>query len=171
VLHFCFGSRGSSISVISDYVLGDRTIEVRSPAEETCSPCLCAQRAHPTSYPTGIGCPFPGGENAAGAWSWPLTPIKCRGREWVGAIPPVLTAPPGCEVGLLYLVAFWTLMEISITHTQGETRSRFHLENLIVAHLVKKLPVFHGTEGYFRVHTSPCPKPDESTQHTPTQPP
>jgi len=31
----------------------------------------------------GTGGPFPGGKSAAGAWCWPLTPIYCRGREWV----------------------------------------------------------------------------------------
>jgi hypothetical protein len=36
--------------------------------------------AHPTSYPIGTGFSFPGGK-AAGAWSWPLTSIHCRGQE------------------------------------------------------------------------------------------
>jgi hypothetical protein len=36
--------------------------------------------AHPASYPMGTGGYFPGGK-AAGAWSWPLTSIKCRGQE------------------------------------------------------------------------------------------
>jgi len=31
-------------------------------------------RAHPTSYPKGIGGSIPAGK-AAGAWSWPLTSI------------------------------------------------------------------------------------------------
>jgi hypothetical protein len=37
----------------------------------------------------GTGGPLPAGKSAAGAWRWPLTPIKCRGLEWVGAIPPL----------------------------------------------------------------------------------
>jgi len=32
----------------------------------------------PASYPKGNRGSFPGGK-AAGAWSWPLTSIKCRG--------------------------------------------------------------------------------------------
>jgi hypothetical protein len=39
--------------------------------------------AHPTSYLMGNGGDFPGGK-AAGAWIWPLTSIKCRGKEWWG---------------------------------------------------------------------------------------
>jgi hypothetical protein len=34
------------------------------------------------SYPVGTGGSFPRGK-AAGAWSWPLTSIWCRGQEWV----------------------------------------------------------------------------------------
>jgi len=37
---------------------------------------------HPSSYPMGTSDPFPGGK-AAGAWSWPLTSIQCRGQECV----------------------------------------------------------------------------------------
>jgi hypothetical protein len=36
--------------------------------------------AHPVSYPTGIGGCYPWGK-AAGAWSWPLNSIYCRGHE------------------------------------------------------------------------------------------
>jgi hypothetical protein len=39
--------------------------------------------AHAASYTMGTE-----GKSAAGEWRWPLTPIYCRGREWVGAIPP-----------------------------------------------------------------------------------
>jgi len=35
--------------------------------------------AHPASYPMG---------EVAGAWSWPLTSIYCRGQRMHGAIPP-----------------------------------------------------------------------------------
>jgi hypothetical protein len=38
--------------------------------------------AHPASYPMGTRGSFPGGK-AAGAWSWPLTSIYCRGQECV----------------------------------------------------------------------------------------
>jgi hypothetical protein len=50
--------------VVSDYSLHDRTIEVRSPAEEKeFFSSLSVQtgfRAHPASYPMGTGGPFPG---------------------------------------------------------------------------------------------------------------
>jgi hypothetical protein len=38
--------------------------------------------AHPASYPMGTRGSFPGGK-AAGAWSWPLTSILCRGQVCV----------------------------------------------------------------------------------------
>jgi hypothetical protein len=54
VLEFArMGSRGSSVSIVSDYGLDDRAIEVRSPAEERdVSSNLCVQTgsgAHPAS--------------------------------------------------------------------------------------------------------------------------
>jgi hypothetical protein len=44
--------------------------------------------AHPASYPVGTRGSFPGGK-AAGAWSWPLTSIWCRGQRMSGAIHPL----------------------------------------------------------------------------------
>jgi hypothetical protein len=59
-------SRGSSGSIVSDYGLDDRVIEVRSPtgAEDySYSPCVqTGSGAHPASCPMGTGGPFPGGE-------------------------------------------------------------------------------------------------------------
>jgi hypothetical protein len=43
--------------------------------------------AHPASYPVGTRSSFPGGK-AAGAGSWPLTSIQCRGQRMRGAIHP-----------------------------------------------------------------------------------
>jgi hypothetical protein len=59
-----YRSRGSSVSIVSDYGLGDRAIEVRSPAEaKDFSSSLCVQTgsgAHPDSCTMGTGGPFPG---------------------------------------------------------------------------------------------------------------
>jgi hypothetical protein len=44
--------------------------------------------AHPASYLMGIKGSFPGGR-VAGAWSWKLASILCRGRRVRGAIPPL----------------------------------------------------------------------------------
>jgi hypothetical protein len=59
-------SRGSLGSIVSDYRLNDRAIEVRSPtgAEDfSCSPCVqTGSGAHPASYPMGTGGSFPGGK-------------------------------------------------------------------------------------------------------------
>jgi hypothetical protein len=89
---------GSSGSIVSSYGLDYRAMEVRSPAgAKDFSSILCVQTgygAHPASCTMGTGGPFPGGKSAAEAWRWPLTPIYCRGREWVGAIP--LLPPSAC---------------------------------------------------------------------------
>jgi hypothetical protein len=63
-------SCGSSGSIVSDYGLDDRQIEVRSPtgAEDfSSSPCVqTSSEAHPASYPMGTGGPFPGGKAQPG---------------------------------------------------------------------------------------------------------
>jgi hypothetical protein len=62
-------SRGSSDSIVSDYGLDDRAIEVRSPtgAEDfSSSPCVqIGSGAHPASCPMGIRGYFPGSK------AWP----------------------------------------------------------------------------------------------------
>jgi hypothetical protein len=58
-------------SIVSDYALDDRAIEVRSPSgAKDFSSILCVQTgsgAHPASCTMGTGGPFPGGKSAAGA--------------------------------------------------------------------------------------------------------
>jgi hypothetical protein len=73
-------SRGSSGSIVSDYGLDDRAIEVRSPTEAedfSSSPCVqTSSGAHPASYPMG---PFPGGKARPGRdadHSPPLADVK-----------------------------------------------------------------------------------------------
>jgi hypothetical protein len=105
-------SRVSSGSIVSDYGLDDRAIGVRSPAgAKDLSSNLCVQtgsEAHPASCTMGTGDPFPGGKSAARAWRRPLTPIYCRGREWVGAIPPLPQASPWRVAGLICLyISIW----------------------------------------------------------------
>jgi hypothetical protein len=64
------GGGGSSGSIVSDYGLDDRAIEVRSPAEaKDFSSILCVQigsGAHPASCTMGTGGPFPGGKAQPG---------------------------------------------------------------------------------------------------------
>jgi hypothetical protein len=45
-----------------------------------------ASGTHPASYAMGTRSYFSGGK-AAGAWSWPLTSIWCRGQRMSAAIP------------------------------------------------------------------------------------
>jgi hypothetical protein len=65
-----FMTRGSSVSIVSDYGLDDRAIGIRSPAGEAdFSSYLCVQTgsgAHPASYTVGTGSPFPGGKARPG---------------------------------------------------------------------------------------------------------
>jgi hypothetical protein len=63
-------SRGSSVSIVSDYGLDDRAIEVRSPTgagDFSSSPCVqTGSGAHPASYPVGTGGSFPGSKARPG---------------------------------------------------------------------------------------------------------
>jgi hypothetical protein len=63
-------SRGSSSSIVSDYGLDDRAIEVRSPTgagDFSPSPCIqTGSGAHLGSYPMGTGGSFPGGKARPG---------------------------------------------------------------------------------------------------------
>jgi hypothetical protein len=65
-----FVSRGSSVSIVSDYGLDDRAIEVRSLAEANdFFSNLCVQTSsgvHPASCTMGTGYPFPGGKARPG---------------------------------------------------------------------------------------------------------
>jgi hypothetical protein len=67
--NFMFGNPGSSGSIVSDYGLDDRAMEVRSPTGADFSSSLCVQTgsgAHPESYPMGTGGSFPGGKARLG---------------------------------------------------------------------------------------------------------
>jgi hypothetical protein len=63
-------SRGSSVSIVSDYGLDDRVIGVRSPAgAKDFSSSLCVQtgsEAHPAAYTMATGDPFPGAKRGQG---------------------------------------------------------------------------------------------------------
>jgi hypothetical protein len=63
-------SRGSSVCIVSGYELGDRAMEVRSPAEARhISSNLCVQTgsgAYPASCPMGTVGPFLGGKELPG---------------------------------------------------------------------------------------------------------
>jgi hypothetical protein len=90
ILEFVFlcGSRSSSDSMVSDYGLDDRAIEVRSPTgAEDFSSRLYVQTgsgAHPASYPMSTGGPFPGGKARPGRDTDHSPPSS--GRVCVGAI-------------------------------------------------------------------------------------
>jgi hypothetical protein len=98
-----FGGRGaisptpSSGSIVSDYRLDDRAIEVRSSVRtKDFSSSLCVQTgsgAQPASCTMGIGGPFPGGKARLGRDADHSPPS--RGREWVGAIAPL---PPSASM-------------------------------------------------------------------------
>jgi hypothetical protein len=76
-------SRGSSVSIVSDYGLDDRVIEVRSPTGAegfSSSPCVqTGSGAHPASYPMGTSGPFPGGKAQPGRDADHSSPSSGRG--------------------------------------------------------------------------------------------
>jgi hypothetical protein len=77
-----WGSRGSSGSMVSDYRLDDRAIEVQSPtgADFSSSPCVQTDSgAHPASYPVGTGGSFPGGKARPGRDADHSPPSSGRG--------------------------------------------------------------------------------------------
>jgi hypothetical protein len=82
-------SRDRSVGIALGYGLGSR---VRFPAGagnfSLHHRVQNGSGAHPASYPVDTGGSFPE-DKAAGAWSWPLTSIKCRGQRMSGAIPPL----------------------------------------------------------------------------------
>jgi hypothetical protein len=71
ILLYNFHEPGSSVSIVSDYWLDDRAIEVRSPAgAKDFSSSLCVQTgsgAHPASCTIGTGGPFPGAKARLGS--------------------------------------------------------------------------------------------------------
>jgi hypothetical protein len=79
-------NRDSSVGIALGYWLDDRGCRVRFPAGarnfSLHHRVQNGPEAHPDSYPMGNRGSFPGGK-AAGAWSWPLTSIYCRGQECV----------------------------------------------------------------------------------------
>jgi hypothetical protein len=101
-------SRGSSVSIVSDYGLDDRAVEIRSPVEaKDFSSSLCVQTgsgAHPASCPMGTGGPFRRGK------AWPgrdadhsphLVPRSRMSRSYTSSPPSASIACSGTD--LLFL--------------------------------------------------------------------
>jgi hypothetical protein len=81
IVHMVPNSRGSSGSIVSDYGLDDRAMEVRSPtgADFSSSPCVqTGSGAHPASYPMGTGGSFPGGKARPGCDADHLPPSSAE---------------------------------------------------------------------------------------------
>jgi hypothetical protein len=87
----CHASRGSSGSIVTDYGLDDRAIEVRSPtgAEDfSSSPCVqTGSGAHPASYPMGTSGTFPGGKARPGRDACHLVPRLSMSRSYTSSPP------------------------------------------------------------------------------------
>jgi hypothetical protein len=101
-----YGSRVSSGSVVSDYGLDDRAIEVRSPAgAKDFFPILFVQTGsgvHPASGTVGTGGPFSGGKARLGrdADHSPPSSAEVVNEKELYLLSP--QAPPWCVTGLLY---------------------------------------------------------------------
>jgi hypothetical protein len=100
------GSRVSSVSIVSDYGLDDRAIEIRSQAwAKDFSSSLCVQtgsEAHPASCTMGTrGKARPGRDTDDSPPS--------RGQEWVGTIPPL---PPSASMACSGTALLFYLLRI-----------------------------------------------------------
>jgi hypothetical protein len=111
-------SRDSSVGIALGYRQDDWGSRVRFPAGagnfSLHHRVKNGSEAHPASYPMGTTGSFPG-DKAAGAWSWPLTSIWCRGQRTSGAIHPLpqYAFMAWCSVkaqGQLYL----TLIDLNV---------------------------------------------------------
>jgi len=72
-------SQGRSVNTVTGYGLGDRGSGIWFPVgARKLSFLHRGSEAHPTSYPMDKRGSFPG-DKTAGAWSWSLTSIQCRG--------------------------------------------------------------------------------------------
>jgi hypothetical protein len=105
-MHNVVSSRGSSVSIVPDYGLDDRAIEVRSPAEAGYfTSNLCVQTgsgAHPASCPMGTGIFSSGVKRDRGVTltTHPrLVPRSLMSRSYTSF--PLCASI--CVVGLLYL--------------------------------------------------------------------
>jgi hypothetical protein len=104
-------SRGSSVSIVSDYGLDDRAIGVRSSArEKDFSSNLCVQtgsEARPASCPKGTGGPFPGAKRGRGVTltTHPhLMPRSRMSRSYTSSPPSATMACSGTALIFEYNV-------------------------------------------------------------------
>jgi hypothetical protein len=101
-------NRGSSVSVVSDYGLDERTIRVRSPAwAKEFSSILCIQtgsQAYPASCTMGTGGPSPGAKHGRGVTLTTHPHLVPRSRiSWSYSSSPLWHLHGAAEQVLLYL--------------------------------------------------------------------
>jgi hypothetical protein len=102
---------------MSDYVLDDRAIEVRSPTGAEDFSSLCVQigsGANPASYPVGTGGPFPGGKARPGrdADRSPPSSAEVKYEQELYLLSP--DVPPWRVAGQLY----FTYKELGKLHNK-----------------------------------------------------
>jgi hypothetical protein len=115
-----FQSRDSSVGIALGYGLDYWGSKVRFPAGagnfSLHHRVQNGSGADPASYPVGTRGSFLGGKEA-GAWSWPLTSIYCRGKRMSGALPPLsqyaFIAWCSDTQGQLYLFTFVSSFHMS----------------------------------------------------------
>jgi hypothetical protein len=102
---------GSSVSIVSDYGLNDRAIEVRSPAEAMdFSSSLCVQTgsaAHPAFCTMGTEGPFPGGKARPGRdadHSPHLVPRSRMSRSYTSFLPSAFVACSGTDLAFRFVI-------------------------------------------------------------------
>jgi hypothetical protein len=109
-----FWSRGSSVSIVSDYGLDDRAIEVRSPAEaKDFSSNLCVQTgsgAHPASCPMGTAVLSPGVKHGRGVTltTHPHLVLRSRMSRSYTSSPPSASMTCSGTALLYFMVGFYS---------------------------------------------------------------
>jgi hypothetical protein len=108
----------------TDWMTGRSGFDTR-PRRKDISSNLCVKPALGPTQPPVQWVPrvLSPGQSAAGAWRWPLTPIYCRGQEWIGAISPF---PPSATMACrgTALLCFFTYYIRTYLHTHHESKSQ-----------------------------------------------
>jgi hypothetical protein len=130
--------RGSSGSIVSDYGLDVRAIEVRSPTggeDFSSSPCVqTGSGANPASYPMVTGSSFPGGKARPGrdAYHSPPSSAEVKNELKLYLLSPHV--PPWRVAGQLYFFTFFTgllrLTSYLFFNTTMQNGSKFHWRDL-----------------------------------------
>jgi hypothetical protein len=128
-------SRGSSVSIVSDYGLDNRAIGIRFPAgEKDFSSNFYVQTgyvAHPTSCTMGTGGPFPGAKRGRGVTLTTYSHLALRSRmsrSYTSSLPSATWRVAGL---LCYDIVTYSWV---LFHNGSLLHSKFNTQLLITVH-------------------------------------